>query len=299
MMMPRITSVRVATDLSTHAERAVQQAAWLARDAGIEKGVLVHALGLGRFHAFRELFSGGDQLGEELEKNARAELQQLAERIRGETGFGYELEVHQSGPVDAVLDHADPGALIVTGAKGYHAFGEIAMGSTSERVVRGAQNPVLVARNNLAGGYRKVVVAVDFSAHARAALQYAQALAPNAELHLVHAYPEMPSSGESYAGITPNDVKFYAREMEERSARELDAMLAECDMERDALASITMEHAYAPQLIRDSAAERGAELVVMGKQGHSRFREWMVGSVTAHVLARTGADVMIVRDRRA
>ena len=298
-MMPRISSIRVGTDLSTHAERAVQQAAWLARDAGIERGVLVHALGLGRFHAFRELFSGGDRLEKELEENARAELQELANRVREETGFGYEIEVHNGTAVEALAEGGEPGALVVTGAKGYHAFGEVALGSTSERVVRGTENPVLVARNNIAGGYRKVVVAVDFSAHSRAALQHARVLAPEAELHLVHAYPAMPSSGQSFAGITPNDVKRLSQEMEQRSERELDAMLAECDMARGDLASLVMEHAYAPQLIWENAEQRGAELVVMGKQGHSRFRDWMVGSVTAHVLARCSADVMIVRDRRA
>ncbi len=295
--MPGISSIRVATDLSPHSEIAVRRAALVGRDMGVKKGMLVHALGLGRFGAFRELFSGGEQLEEELGEHARREMEALAARVKEETGVEFAVEVRKGSAVDAIVDVQDRNDLVVTGAKGFNSAGQIALGSTSERVVRSCENPVLIARNEPAGEYRKVLVAVDFSAHSRAALLYAKTVAPQAEIHLVHAYPEMPSSGQSFAGITSDDVKRYARQMEEKSDREIDSLLTECDMKR-ADVGVTMDHAYAPQLIWETADSTGADLVVMGKQGHSRLRDWVVGSVTAHVLPRCSSDVMIVRDTR-
>ncbi|HUV32063.1 MAG TPA: universal stress protein [Devosiaceae bacterium] len=41
------------------------------------------------------------------------------------------------------------------------------------------------------------------------------------------------------------------------------------------------------------AAELGADLIVMGGYGHSRFREWALGGVTLHILTRTDMPVLV------
>jgi nucleotide-binding universal stress UspA family protein len=43
----------------------------------------------------------------------------------------------------------------------------------------------------------------------------------------------------------------------------------------------------------DSAGELGAGLLVMGAYGHTRFREWVLGGVTRHVLAHAALPVLL------
>jgi nucleotide-binding universal stress UspA family protein len=47
------------------------------------------------------------------------------------------------------------------------------------------------------------------------------------------------------------------------------------------------------ELILAQAEEKGADLLVMGGYGHSRFREMLVGGVTRHVIEHATLPVML------
>jgi nucleotide-binding universal stress UspA family protein len=42
-----------------------------------------------------------------------------------------------------------------------------------------------------------------------------------------------------------------------------------------------------------AAGDVGAGLLVMGAYGHTRFREWVLGGVTRHVLAHAALPVLL------
>jgi len=43
--------------------------------------------------------------------------------------------------------------------------------------------------------------------------------------------------------------------------------------------------------------EQGVDLLVVGKHGRSRIEEWLLGSVTRHVLSHAGCDVLVTGPR--
>lgn len=47
------------------------------------------------------------------------------------------------------------------------------------------------------------------------------------------------------------------------------------------------------QLLLEAASDVGADLVIMGAYGHSRFREVVLGGVTAHILSHAAVPVLI------
>jgi len=49
---------------------------------------------------------------------------------------------------------------------------------------------------------------------------------------------------------------------------------------------------YAGEAVLNEAQRTGADMIVMGGYGHSRFREWVLGGVTRHVL--THADIPVL-----
>ncbi len=60
-----------------------------------------------------------------------------------------------------------------------------------------------------------------------------------------------------------------------------------------ALEDIAVPDAEAGTAILGSAADRGADLIVMGAYGHSRFREWILGGATRHVLEHMQVPVFM------
>lgn len=50
---------------------------------------------------------------------------------------------------------------------------------------------------------------------------------------------------------------------------------------------------YAGEALLNEAQRTGAQMIVMGGYGHSRFREWVLGGATRHLLTHAGVPVLI------
>lgn len=50
---------------------------------------------------------------------------------------------------------------------------------------------------------------------------------------------------------------------------------------------------YSGEAILNEATQTGADMIVMGGYGHSRFREWMLGGATRHVLSNATIPVLM------
>ena len=142
--------------------------------------------------------------------------------------------------------------------------------------------------------FKHVLVPVDFSESSARALDVAVDLAARygASLTLVHAC-ETPVYGYSPAGAIPFD---YLTPLQDAAGREL----------REALAAIHARCPDARALLRSgvpadeilaTAAERGADLIVMGTHGRRGIRHMLLGSVAERVVRASPVPVLTVRDR--
>ena len=128
------------------------------------------------------------------------------------------------------------------------------------------------------GGYRRILVALDYSEpskHAAAmAAEWAQAF--GARLHLVHVLP-LSGLGEEQARADLERVKLPGP-----------AELVE---------SRTLTKALSPDLgLLDQARQRGADLIVMGTHGRSGLKHIRLGSTAARVVENAPCPVLTVRD---
>ncbi len=291
--MSEINRIRVATDFSEEADNAVFRAARLATERGIASGTLVHALPGSGVAALTGFLSSNPRVMEELERSARELLEEGVERAEKETGFRLEPELVRSGLPEAAIGKGDEAQLIVVGGRGRSRVRDMLLGTGAEAVVRTSALPVLVVRNPWKLRWQRVMVPVDFSDDSRAALQRARELAPEASLTLIHAMETLPGAAEGYTGIRDADVRAWERQQREEAERQVDELLAACGLGRDDV-ELVIEHAYAPALVAARAAEWEADLIVVGKQGHSRLHRMLIGSVTSHVLRRSDTDVLVV-----
>lgn len=136
---------------------------------------------------------------------------------------------------------------------------------------------------------RKIIVPTDFSENARRALNYAimVANATNAALHVVHTVHTRGSAGH-FLSIDDIVMKERGEELEEL----LKAIKPQLD---DAvMLSSSVKQGYVVDAILAEAEKVGADTIVMGTQGASGLRRWLLGSTTVDLLKSTTLPVMAV-----
>jgi nucleotide-binding universal stress UspA family protein len=136
---------------------------------------------------------------------------------------------------------------------------------------------------------RKIVVAVDGSAHAQAALDFAVDMASHygATLLLLHAFPHV----SDLLGTPYHEHLLAARTLigqqllESARAQAGDAVPVETQL---------LEGPPAPAILRAAAAEH-CDMIVVGSRGQGQLAGLLLGSVSSVVAQQASCPVLIVR----
>jgi nucleotide-binding universal stress UspA family protein len=138
-----------------------------------------------------------------------------------------------------------------------------------------------------------IVVGTDGSPSAKAAVRRATevARASGSPLHLVTAYPDIPSYRErlgSSAKREPIELREVADSVLARAADELRS---------EGLEVQTHAREGDPaKVIIDVAQEQNADLIVVGARGLTAFERFLLGSVSSKLSHHAPCSVMIVRE---
>jgi len=150
--------------------------------------------------------------------------------------------------------------------------------------------------------FRKILVAVDGSHHARKAADTAVALANGMKaevLGLVHVRPDQETWSRAYGYEVTAYLEMYADILESvaRSARQL--LEEEAERARSALKETRVEiHDEAGSVVPtivDVIRRENYELLVMGSRGMGRAAGLLLGSVSQALLARLPCSVLVVK----
>jgi Universal stress protein UspA and related nucleotide-binding proteins len=191
--------------------------------------------------------------------------------------------------------------LIVLSTRGHSGLKHLLLGSTAERVVRGAPCPVLVARKRKRRSkaspetfaIRTILVPTDFSQCALAGAEYAAFLARTlrATLRLFHAiYPYTNYVFVDRAGVRLSGL---VEAVEETARQEMDA-LKQMDFFRGLPVQTETLPGHAVDEICAAASEPDVDLVVTSTHGRTGFKHAVIGSVAEHVVRYAGCPVLVV-----
>lgn len=209
-----------------------------------------------------------------LEQKGRTIVEAFDQR-RAEAGIKGEGLLRMGHPSRVLVEEEVRAELVVLGQRGLHAdiVGE-SLGSVAERVVRHSIKPCLVVPE-INRPIRKMLVAYDGSGHASQALHEAIELSQALNVELIIL--TVAEKDEAWAQKTSQEA----------------IKLAEAH-ESHAIPLVSDDRESASSIL-DNSAEQGADLIVMGAYGHSRIREWILGSTTTHVMTRSSIPVLLVR----
>lgn len=136
--------------------------------------------------------------------------------------------------------------------------------------------------------WQPIVVGVDASPEAAGAAAFACRMAERAgtSCHLVHATPDVLASID----IPANDP--YRRVILEEARSSIVAALADA-VPVPLLDTLTVRLGGTPDVLRQVAAERGAELIVLGGKHHSPLGRWFGGSTSVNVARSTEISMLV------
>ena len=144
--------------------------------------------------------------------------------------------------------------------------------------------------------FRRVLVPLDFSEHARKALRHARGLARQYRGRLLLLHVVEPMACPSDLGYTP----VITDEMVEEIRREAGARLEE-EVAREKAAAIECEGLLRfgrPYLeITEAADDAGVDLIVLTTHGYTGLKHVLLGSTAERVVRHARCPVLVVRDK--
>lgn len=293
------TRILAATDFSASAGDAVERATLLAQVLGGELDLL-HVVGQHRLvELARLLHEVVDDARVQAEEAAAGALREQVVVILDRHGLPAR-PIHLSGPVPATIAaiaDRENATLLVLGARGENPVRDFLLGSVPERVLRKTRRPLLVVRHAPATSYRQVLLPTDFSDDARHALTLAARLAPQATLTLLHVVDAPLEAKLEFAGVAPAEIEAYRGQCRRHAEVELQRFLADLPAadKRRIVPDVAIGHPSA--VILEKARALGADLIATGKHGRLPVEEWVLGSVTMHLLQNAPCDVLVAGNR--
>lgn len=292
--MIRLERVLATTDLSAPARHAAERAALVAKDSGATLR-LVHVINdpaLGRLS--RLLAESGDDVKLRIRQTIDRDFARLGEHLAQAYGVTAQADVVTDAVIAGILGHAAASRadLLVLGARGASFMRHLILGSTAERLIRRSDRPLLVVKQPPHERYRRALVAVDFSRSSLATLALARAVAPQADLVLLHAYDVPFEEWMRTAEVREHALLHYQGIARQRASVDMRAFLQSSELAPADVPTIILKGDPTLRII-EQEQELDCDLIVIGKQGETAAEEFLLGSVTKHVLQQSQSDVLI------
>ncbi len=286
----KIDRLLAATDLSAPANHAVERAAMIARESGAALD-LVHVVSFGPLEKLRKLVQDtAAAIQQRILEAVHHRLLTQAEGLAKRYGVTADVRV-LSGSLLTEL-HDASADMVVCGARGEGFMRHVLLGSTAERMLRRTRRPILVVKQAAHETYKTALIPVDFSSSSLRAIVQARAIAPQAEIILLHAY-EVPFEGQlRYASVEESTLNEYLLIAKRDATENMEALCRQAGLAVDQ-ARYVLVHGDPSSSVIEQEQVQSADLIVMGKHGENLFEELLLGSVTKHVLAESQCDVLV------
>ncbi len=298
-ILAEIKRVLWATDGSKVSEAALRYAVFFGENFGSDI-IGIHAIPEPEKLLFKTEFHDWTV---KVEENLKSELSSLAKNLEAK-GISFKGVVLKGVPGVEIVGCArrENANLIVLGKSGLGLLDRILVGSTTLRVLRESEIPVLAVKNLDGEGevkIAKILVPVEISDMISSALVFAIELAKKikAEITVLYVFRldvytyEVPAS----TLVLDDLIKFSSEELE-RKVDEIMASRTESKEGNGVEVNTRVIQAINPAIaISDYAATHGIDLIVINTHGRKGFSRLILGSVTEKVIQESSCAVLALR----
>lgn len=293
--MKQIVSLLVASDFSPDSVHAMQRAALLCKSTGITRATALHVVETGLLNQLKRLIHLSDEAESTVLADAMHTLEQACSSVFERSGVRLEAKISAGKTIERITEAAAESQIVLLGATGRHLL-NTTIGATPGRLIRQSGKPVLIIKTEPQQPYRKVLVAVDFSAHSRRAVEWAARVAPTAPIYLIHVYQAMFERKMKYTGVTESTINEYRHRAREHAEQEMERFMAGLKEVHTSRLHHMIRHGEhpAPTIVR-AIRKTGADLVAAGKQGKTLMERLLLGSVTLNLLELSPCDLLVTQ----
>ncbi|WP_435181618.1 universal stress protein [Halorussus sp. AFM4] len=238
----------------------------------------------------------GTDRRDRLEREARAAIAAAADLLGD--GVAVETDLLHGRPHEAILGYvADRDVdLVVMGTHGRTDLRRALVGGTTERVVRLSERPVLTVGPDAdpADGYGTVLIPTDGSDGVEPAVDCGLAVAAafGATVHALYVADVRSFVADEEADVEAPDA---ALDLLEDRGEDAVRSVVERAGDRGLDAAGDVVDGVPSRAIVDAAADRDADLVVLGTRGRTGLDRLLLGSVAEKVLRRVDCPALTVR----
>jgi nucleotide-binding universal stress UspA family protein len=273
-----IQSILAVTDLSAHGLRTVVRAASIAAAHG----------------ALLKIMYAPAAFSTPADADAALGLGALCLEVAERFGILVKKVDDASGSLGGAAQEARWCDLIVIGGEPDRSLRAFFHGQPAERLLRAAQRPVLVTRLEArAGGYGRIIVAVDLMDASRQLVDLACAFDGAAEIELFHAFTAMHEGKLRYADVSAHVIDAY-RHACARHARERMLWLSDASSARRNRVVSSVGRGDPARQAAVQQQYSNADLLVVGKRHRGALTDFLFGSVALRVLRWCTGDVLVV-----
>jgi universal stress protein E len=294
--------ILVATDFSAHADAALKQAVWLARQTGACI-VLAHtlpdlrrAVHSASYRARMDLLRGeGDLFQREIRQESDTKMRRLIEQVNAtDLNIGFETLL---GEPFVEITHAvqqEGYDLVLAGSRGLAVWEQFFVGSTAKRLIRKCPASVWIAKDEHVGPPKVVLAATDFSDVSVKAVKQALWVAQqaSAEFHLLHVVDSTDVPEDIISRIPEGSS--LVNEIKAEAERRMESIVESICAERSRIRL----HFAAGTPWRDicrTAQHLHADLVALGTVGRSGIKGLLLGNTAEKVLGTCDCSILTVK----
>jgi len=292
-MSQPIASILSATDFSEDSRVAARRAALLAQRFAADLK-LVHALEPRVLQVLKETLRLSLSKGPEaITDRLGDQLNAMAQELTSVAGRDVVTELLEGRASDVIPGSANQHDLFVLGAQGIHRIRELALGTTAQRIMHKVDTSVLVVRGAADQPYKRVLLATDFSESAERASALAREFAGGEPLQVAHVFELHHQLQTAFAEVDDDTLERYRQQCLEDAEQRMNDFLEKAGLDAGATRTHTNE-GYPPKALAETAQNEGADLLVLGKHGHSAAQRFFAGSVAHNLLVEAPCDVLVV-----
>jgi nucleotide-binding universal stress UspA family protein len=221
-----------------------------------------------------------DRLQGSFDREIRSAVAEVRAETEGAPDVAVRIVVGVEGP--ALVDAAAGARCLVVGRRGHGGFAGLLLGSVADHCLHHSTVPLALVPPDAAASHRSVVVGVDGSSHAGAALRWGAEEADRRRCPLValHAWSWLRQPTGFDPGFDDEGARTYAAGLVADALGERAVTVeAVCDLPASAL----------------MARSAAGDLVVVGSRGAGAVRQAILGSVSRQLAHHAPGTVVVIR----